>query len=87
MREGFTRADDAFPPLWVKATEVPVKMHTGEVWLTTRGGHRVSKEYLQKTLDDYYDERGWDIKTGVPTKQKLIELGLSEFIPIVEGYL
>lgn len=87
VREGFTREGDAFPPLWLKATEVPARMGTGEAWLTTRGGKRLTKEDLTRTLDDYYDERGWDIKTGVPTREKLEELGLSEFIPVVEKYL
>ena len=27
-------------------------------------------------LDDYYTLRGWDRKTGLPTRQKLEELGL-----------
>jgi len=27
-------------------------------------------------LDEYYEACGWDIKTGVPTKEKLLELGL-----------
>ncbi len=25
---------------------------------------------------EYYKERGWDINTGVPTREKLVELGL-----------
>jgi len=35
---------------------------------------------LDKMLDDYYDERGWDIKKGVPAKQKLVELELQELV-------
>jgi aldehyde:ferredoxin oxidoreductase len=27
-------------------------------------------------LDEYYAARGWDVKTGAPTREKLIELGL-----------
>jgi len=27
-------------------------------------------------LDNYYQEKGWDTKTGVPTRSKLTELGL-----------
>jgi aldehyde:ferredoxin oxidoreductase len=26
--------------------------------------------------DEYYAARGWDVKTGVPTRAKLVELGL-----------
>ena len=31
---------------------------------------------LERALDDYYDERSWDKRTGAPTPQKLKELGL-----------
>jgi len=31
-------------------------------------------------MGDYYELRGWDKKTGVPKKEKLIELGISELI-------
>ena len=34
--------------------------------------------------DDYYDERGWDIRTGIPTRDKLIELGLDYVIKDAE---
>ena len=27
-------------------------------------------------LKEYYDYRGWDLQTGKPTREKLIELGL-----------
>jgi aldehyde:ferredoxin oxidoreductase len=27
-------------------------------------------------LDEYYEARGWDVNTGIPTKEKLQELGL-----------
>jgi aldehyde:ferredoxin oxidoreductase len=29
-------------------------------------------------LDEYYEIRGWDKKTGLPTREKLFELGLTE---------
>jgi aldehyde:ferredoxin oxidoreductase len=28
--------------------------------------------------DEYYDIRGWNKKTGIPTKEKLVELGLED---------
>jgi len=28
-------------------------------------------------LDDYYQIRGWDKRTGIPTTEKLKELGLN----------
>jgi aldehyde:ferredoxin oxidoreductase len=33
---------------------------------------------LDKLLDDYYRVRGWDVKTGLPTRKKLEELGLKD---------
>jgi aldehyde:ferredoxin oxidoreductase len=29
-------------------------------------------------FDDYYDERGWDIKKGIPTNKKLEDLDLKD---------
>jgi aldehyde:ferredoxin oxidoreductase len=29
-------------------------------------------------LDEYYTERGWDLKTGVPRRETLEGLGLSK---------
>ncbi|GAG54448.1 unnamed protein product, partial [marine sediment metagenome] len=37
---------------------------------------------LDKLLDDYYKIRGWD-ENGVPTKEKLEELDLSEFYKFI----
>ena len=35
---------------------------------------------LNQILDQYYDERGWDLETGVPTRQKLTNLGLQSVV-------
>ena len=39
-------------------------------------GQLISKEDLNQMLDEYYMGRGWDINTGIPTRAKLVELGL-----------
>jgi len=31
---------------------------------------------LEAMLDEYYQARGWDVGTGLPTHEKLAELGL-----------
>ena len=31
-------------------------------------------------LNDYYDERGWDTSTGLPTREKIENLGLNHFL-------
>jgi aldehyde:ferredoxin oxidoreductase len=66
VREGFTRADDTLPE---RLMTEPLKAGASK-------GQLISREDLDKMLDEYYAERGWDVKTGVPTRAKLTELGL-----------
>ncbi|MFH1328495.1 MAG: aldehyde ferredoxin oxidoreductase family protein [Candidatus Bathyarchaeota archaeon] len=64
VREGFSRKDDTLPPRM--AESLP------------RGGTKGSTftgEDLAKLLDEYYMLRGWD-NEGIPTKDKLRELGI-----------
>ncbi|MFC1907082.1 aldehyde ferredoxin oxidoreductase family protein [Chloroflexota bacterium] len=76
-REGFSRKDDELPERWLNE---PLKIGNKEGvplkdYFKTK---TVTREDVDKLLDDYYDEHGWDIKTGVPTKKKLSELGLDD---------
>jgi aldehyde:ferredoxin oxidoreductase len=66
VREGFTRADDTFPE---RLMTEPLKAGASK-------GQLISKKDLDAMLDEYYSERGWDVKTGMPTRAKLAELGL-----------
>jgi aldehyde:ferredoxin oxidoreductase len=63
IREGLTRADDSLPK---RLTEDPLPDGPAE-------GHVVN---LDPMLDSYYEARGWDVETGVPSPDKLKELGL-----------
>ncbi|MBW1945557.1 MAG: aldehyde ferredoxin oxidoreductase family protein [Deltaproteobacteria bacterium] len=65
-REGFTRADDTLPE---RLLTEPLKGGASK-------GHFISKDELNQMLDEYYAERGWDVTTGAPTREKLTELGL-----------
>jgi aldehyde:ferredoxin oxidoreductase len=67
IREGFTRTDDTFPE---RLMTEPLKDGASK-------GQVITKDDLKKMLDEYYTERGWDTQTGVPTRAKLEELGLS----------
>jgi len=65
IREGITRKDDIIPDrLSEPIKEGPFK------------GEFFAKQTLEKLLDAYYTFRGWDVKTGVPTRKKLRELGI-----------
>jgi len=65
IREGLTRKDDTLPERVLKEPypDGPAK---GEV------------VRLEPMLDEYYDFRGWEQKTGFPTRSKLEELGLTD---------
>jgi aldehyde:ferredoxin oxidoreductase len=82
VREGLSREDDRFPKIWLK----PLKAGGKEIPLKSFFGDKVlSEEDLEKVLDDYYSERGWDVETGIPTKAKLKELGLEDIIEDLEN--
>jgi aldehyde:ferredoxin oxidoreductase len=66
VREGFGRADDTFPE---RLMTEPLKCGGSK-------GHFISQDDLKVMLDEYYTVRGWDLKTGIPTRGKLVELGL-----------
>lgn len=54
----------------------------GDIWDPDRPLSAANKQYgsLNHILNQYYDERGWDIATGIPTKEKLTSLGLENII-------
>jgi len=74
IREGLGRKDDTLP---YKVMHLPVPDEG-----PSKGAYVTQKE-LDFLLDDYYQSRGWT-KEGIPTKEKLKELGMNELIPIVE---
>jgi len=78
VREGFTRKDDVIPDRWFK----PLKTADGKehIMRDYYGKRVLTREDVSGFLDDYYDERGWDGKNGIPTAKKLFELGLDEFV-------
>jgi len=66
VREGFTRKDNEWPERFYESavSEGPSK------------GASLSRGKMNRMLDEFYDVMRWDRKTGIPTKRKLVELGL-----------
>ena len=65
--------DDGPPEAWFS----PLKGDDVEFPLMDYYKTRVlSRGDVDGILDDYYDERGWDRKTGAPTAERLAQLGL-----------
>jgi aldehyde:ferredoxin oxidoreductase len=73
IREGLTRKDD----------HVYGKFHTA-IPNGPRKGEKLDLVKVDKMLDDYYRLRGWDLKTGIPTRKKLLEDGLEDVIKDLE---
>lgn len=67
IREGLSRKDDYLP---YRVTHDPIANGVSK-------GNFVTEEDFQKMLDEYYLVRGWS-KEGVPTKMRLVELGLEK---------
>jgi aldehyde:ferredoxin oxidoreductase len=72
-REGFSKKDDLIPDQWFQPLESEGKRLQMMDYFRTRP---LSREDLYQTLEDYYQERGWDPTTGYPSKKKLKSLGL-----------
>jgi aldehyde:ferredoxin oxidoreductase len=39
---------------------------------------------MEKALDEYYRFHGWDEQTSLPTRQKLVELGLEDVAQVLD---
>ncbi len=82
LAAGFGRKDDSFPTRWLE----PIKGESGEIHLEDYYRQkRLTPDDLDKLLDDYYQERGWDTVTGIPTTEKLRSLGLDDVATDVEA--
>lgn len=66
VREGVSRK--FMRPPW-KSVNIPIDKGF-------KKGFRVREETINEVLDNYFRYRGWDVKTGIPTRAKLEELGL-----------
>lgn len=73
VREGFSREKDVFPRSWFK----PLKDGKDRLVLKDYYGRKeLGAEDLDQLLNDYYEEHGWCIPHGIPTKNKVKELQL-----------
>jgi aldehyde:ferredoxin oxidoreductase len=74
VREGLGRKDDTLPYM-VMHNPIPDEGPSK--------GAVFTQAELDLLLDDYYEARGWT-KDGVPTEQKLKELGMEDLIPMIK---
>ncbi len=75
VREGATREQDRLP---ARLMQDPLPGGPAE-------GMVIDKETIEMMKDAYYVCRGWDLATGIPTREKLTELGLEGMIEEIWG--
>ena len=75
VRLGFSKKDDVFPERWFEPLETTDR---GTLVLCDYFGTPLNKKDCEKLLNDYYDERGWDSETGIPTEKTLKECDLED---------
>ncbi len=74
VREGIGKKDDYLPERIRKVPEFGKYSSIAECGI---------KDY-QRMLDEYYQARGWSLETGIPTKEKLQELGLGASVKDID---
>lgn len=67
-REGITKKDDFLQGKWTN----------GPVAGGIHSGAEIEPEKWEQMLEQYYLTRGWDIHTGIPTRETLHNLGLDD---------
>lgn len=73
MREGHDKSHDKPPRQWFQPLIEGEKKYVVTDYYRRR---TLTEEDLERTLRDYYEERGWNPETGTPTEDKLRQLGL-----------
>ncbi|MEM2450015.1 MAG: aldehyde ferredoxin oxidoreductase family protein [Candidatus Methanomethylicaceae archaeon] len=68
VRTGIRRKDDTLPRRFL---EEPIASGPSK-------GMYTDEATLNKMIDEFYELKGWDKRTGIPTKEKLIRIGLED---------
>ena len=76
VREGYRREHDQLPPRFL---EEPIKSGPSS-------GMAITRQMLDDLLDQYYAFRGWDKTTGIPARERLVQLGLEDIARDMEQY-
>jgi aldehyde:ferredoxin oxidoreductase len=75
VREGRTRDHD----------KLPRRFHEHSAPDGEFKGELMHEDRFERMKDEYYALRGWDVKTGIPTKRTLLDYGLPEVAEDLEA--
>jgi aldehyde:ferredoxin oxidoreductase len=75
---GLSRKDDKFPEMWFEPLETIEEPKIRKPLTDYYRKVELTREDVEKIFDEYYADRGWNVEKGIPTKEKLMELGLED---------
>lgn len=81
---GLSRKDDKFPEKWFEPLETIEEPKRRKTLMDYYRQVELTREDIEKMFDEYYADRGWDVEKGIPTKEKLMELGLEDMVARLE---
>ena len=91
VREGHRIPEDDFPPEYNFTEGLMVSMHGYKMMMPGSGaqpadltGNKLDREKFIGMLKEYYALRGWDEKTGLPTRETLEKLGMEDMVGAVK---
>ena len=89
VREGHKVPGDDFPPEYNFTEPLVFGAHGGKMIMPGPGGQPVDltgnmldRDKFKGMLKEYYQLRGWDAKTGLPTKKTLATLGMEDLAKV-----
>ncbi len=87
VREGHRIPEDDYPPAFNFSEPLEHNMHGGRVIMPGPGaqpvdatGNILDREKVRAMLQEYYDVRGWNQGTGLPTPETLRKLDMEDLI-------
>ncbi len=90
VREGHKVPEDDYPPEFNFTEPLSLGIHGGKMMMPGPGakpvdltGNVLDREKFKAMLKEYYQLRGWDEKTGLPTEKTLESLGMEDLVKAV----
>jgi aldehyde:ferredoxin oxidoreductase len=87
VREGHKVPQDDYPPEFNFTEPLTFGVHGGKMIMPGPGarpvdmtGNKLDRDKFKEMLQEYYALRGWDEKTGLPTKETLARLSMEDLI-------
>lgn len=90
VREGHSIPENDYPPEFNFTELLFQNIHSAEMNIPGPGakpvsatGNKLDLQKFRAMLQEYYELRGWNKQTGLPTAQTLSELGMDDLISFV----